>query len=149
MATAACFHCQPRMKKTLIILGLLITIVYFRHVPFALLSPSIDGVKCYSLFVSGGSSNGYAYFLYESPLLTIVTGNETVWRKCTKLNKNIDNIINNITDWPKNGPYYVANKATSNGYFAYIRIDKKVLYIRGFPDFGGAAPSDAEKNICN
>lgn len=137
------------MKKALIILSVLIVIVFFRHIPSALLSPSIDGVKCYSLFVKRGSSNGYAYFFYKFHLLTIVTGSEDAWRKCTKLDKNIKNITNSISGWPNHGPYYVVSGKTSNGYYAYIRADEKILFLRGFPDFGGAAPNEAEKNICD
>lgn len=67
---------------------------------------------------------------------------------CAKLDKNIWYYLNSVTTWRENGPYHVVNRATSNGYLAYIKANDKVIYVRGFPDFGGAGPSEAEKNIC-
>jgi hypothetical protein len=136
------------IKKIAAIVTSIILIIFFRHLPFALLNPSVDGVKCYSLFVTGGSSNGYEYFLYRIPFLTLTTGDEKEWRLCTKLNKNIDGIIKSISNWTPNGPYYIVNKTYENGYSAYIKTDIGILFIRGFPDFGGVAPSEAEKKIC-
>jgi hypothetical protein len=136
------------IKKIAIIVICVIVIIFFRHVPFALLSPSINGVKCYSLYVTGGSSNGFEYFLYRIPFLTLISGDDKEWRLCTKLNKNINDSIRNIPNWSPKAPYYIANKIYENGYYAYIKTDKGILFIRGFPDFGGVAPSEAEKKIC-
>nr|NJM04540.1 hypothetical protein [Desulfobacula sp.] len=136
------------MKKIIVIVSIIIIAIFFRNVPFALLSPSINGVKCYSFCVTGGSSNGFEYFLYKSPFLTLITGDEKKWRLCTKLNKNINDILESISSWTPKAPYYIVNQIYDNGYSAYIKTDRGILFIRGFPDFGGVAPSEAEKTIC-
>lgn len=136
------------MKKVLVILSLLIAVVYFRHVPLALLLPKIDGVKYYSLFVSEGSTNGGRYYLYEYPYLTFTNEKDDKWRVCSTLHKSVLGYIQHFTEWPEIGPYYVVSKSTSNTYFAYIKVDNKIIYVEGFPDFGGAGPTEEEKNIC-
>ncbi len=136
------------MKKSLIILSLFAVIIYFWRVPAALLLPKINGVKYYSLFVSGGSYNGGGYYLYEYPYLTFTNEKDDNWRVCNTLDEGILSYIKSFTPWPETGPYYVVSKSTKNTYFAYIKANNKVVYVEGFPDFGGAGPTEEEKKIC-
>ena len=136
------------MKKTVVVLLLVLGLIYFRHVPLALLSQRINGVKYYSLFVSGGETNGYAYYLYEYPYLTYSNSEEARWRVCSRLHKYVLSYIQSVTTWPETGPYYVANASTQNGFTAYIKANDKVIFVKSFPDYGGAGPTEEEKKIC-
>jgi len=136
------------VKKALLVLSLLIAVIYFRHVPLALLLPKIDGVKYYSLFVSGGTYNGSGYYLYEYPYFTFTNEEDDKWRVCSTLHKRVLGYIQHFTEWPDTGPYYVVSRSTKNTYSAYIKVNNEIIYVVGFPDFGGAGPTEEEKAIC-
>ena len=131
------------MKKAIVVLLLFTMIIYFWRVP------KIVVVKYYSLFVQGGSTNGGAYYLFEYPYFTFTNEKDDKWRVCNTLHKSILDYIQHFTKWPETGPYYVVSSSTKSTYSAYIKANDKVVYVEGFPDFGGAGPTDEEKNICD
>lgn len=143
-------HSLMVIKRILVIALLLFGIIYFRYGLYALFSVEVAGIRYISLFVSGNIiNNGSSLILYERPYFKILDSNKAVWRVCEKLNENIlGNIKSNNSDWSETGPYEVVSESYPNGYDAYIKTKNRLLYISGFPDFGGASPSEEEKNIC-
>ena len=142
-------HSLMVFKKTLVIASLLFGIIYFRYALYALFSVEVAGIRYFSLFVSGDViNNGWSQILYERPYFKILDNDKAVWRICQKLNKNVLGGIKSSSDWSEIGPYEVVSESYSNGYVAYIKTKNRLLFINGFPDFGGASPSEEEKNIC-
>lgn len=125
---------------------------YFcRYAIYALMSDTaVNGEKYYSLFVSGDSTNGYIHFIFKRPYYRFTNKEILEWKICHKLNKNLDSYLrNNMQDWGvTSGSVSIISESYPSGYKVYIRTNDKLIFVRGFPDFGGDPPNEKEKKIC-
>ncbi len=136
------------MKKYLVIPLLFLGAVYFSYRVYELISTEVSGFRYFSLFISGDSTNGLLYYLYDPPYFRVTGSGESKWKACEKIHENIFNYISSTSSWSEAGPYDVIAESQATGYAAYIKTKNTLLYVRGFPDYGGASPSEEEKSVC-
>lgn len=105
----------------------------------------------YDIFsIESIGSNGYWGFVIDLNHVNKEKLNNVKWVHCKKLNSNIEGFLGNyISNWDqeKSSLHYISEKDV-HGYRVYIKTLSRVIFLKGFSDFGGGTPSEEEKNIC-
>jgi len=141
-----------KMTRILIPIILLLTLVYISR--FSILSLVLDtevkGWKYIGLDVDRGSTNGLEYYVFNGYYTELKSGDKSDWKPCSKLDKFLESYIRSfIKIEDSQEAYSYISESNPYGYSVYIRINGRVVFVRGFADFGGAFPSDDEKAICS
>lgn len=122
--------------------------LYVAYRAHELYSTDVSRVRYISPYTLSGSTNGFLYHIYIPPYFRVTDNSEVEWKICNKLHDNILGYMRNNSSWLETGPYSVISEKQENGYSAYIKTGNTLIFIRGFPDFGGRAPSEDEKSVC-
>lgn len=102
--------------------------------------------KYIGLFVDGHWSNGYSHLVFNEPYFRF--GNKELSR-CRHLDDRITGYLAiHIEGWKGRSNFAYISETKNSGYRAYIQSEEIVVYLAGFPDFGGTPPDDAEKRVC-
>jgi hypothetical protein len=111
----------------------------------------VQGQDFYDIFaIKSINTNGYWAFVIDLSSVKKGKLDNVKWASCKKLNRNVESFLSNyIFDWNKeNSPLYYINEKETYSYKAYIKTPSRIIFLRGFSDFGGATPTEEEKNIC-
>lgn len=146
--TALTVRSRLRIKVAAIVVAIMITLFFFRHAIQAFSSSDtlVDGVRIYSPFVSGGGGNGYAFYILHNPYLATAS---PPWKPCASLYPSIRGYLKEASDMGATSSIEYFSQSSGSGYSAYLKLPSVIIFVRGFPDFGGQPPSDAEKKVCS
>lgn len=138
------------VRRLLFVVGALIAAFYFRYsVLSVFLDTEVAGRKYIGLFVDGGQTNGFSYLVFNYPYLQLEEDGAASWNGCGRLSHSLEGYLRNfVKGWKTNANYMFVSESNPHGYKAYIRVDERVVFVRGFPDFGGSPPDEQEKKIC-
>ena len=138
------------VRRILYILAALSTAFYFRYSVLSLaLDTEVSGRKYTGLFVGGGETNGFEYLVFDYPYFQFTKDNAINWKECSRLSKSLEGYLGSfVKDWKTNTSYKFVSEIEPNGYKAYIQLNDRVIFVRGFPDLGGVPPNEQEKRIC-
>lgn len=134
-------------NKYLYICAGLILVFFFRYSLIAIVSDTnVSGSKYIGLFVNGSQTNGYSHLVINEPYFRF--GDKELSR-CSHLDDRINGYLaNHIEGWNRRTNFEFISEINSSGYRVYIKSEGIVVFLRGFSDFGGVPPSEAEKSIC-
>jgi len=127
----------------------IIMLIIFKYTIYSFfIDTSVQNHKYYSLFVSDiNLTNGYESVVFEQPYFKFSKKNNQVnWEDCNKINKILGSYLKNWHQVKK--PYKFVSEVYPSGYKAYIKTLDTIIFVRGFPDFGGVPPTEEEKKIC-
>jgi hypothetical protein len=105
----------------------------------------------YDIFsIESISANGYWAFITDLNHVNEKKLNNVNWVSCKKLNSNIDGFLrNHISNWDQEKSFlHFISEKDIYGYKVYIKTPSRIIFLKGFSDFGGSTPSEEEKNIC-
>lgn len=125
----------------------LVFLIFFRWTVFAIVADTdVSDSKYVGLFVNGHWSNGYSHLVISEPYFRF--GNIEL-SSCSHLDERINGYLaNHIEGWKGRTNFKYIFEIKNSGYRAYITSEEIVVYLAGFPDFGGATPDEAERRIC-
>lgn len=139
------------IRRCFYVVGILAVAFYFRYpISSVFIDTNIGGYKYIGLVVHGGQTNGFSYLLFDYPYFELAEENAKPWKECKRLNESLQSYLRNFVEgWkPSTVGYLFVSESSSQGYRAYIRFNDRVIFVRGFPDFGGSPPNEQEKKIC-
>ena len=145
---------MDKRRLTWLSIFVLVGAVYaFNTAPVsALYGTSVKGQMYYSLnvkWLSPWYSNGYEVYVYKEPIYHL-QGDTTEWKKCDRLSSHLESQFIEVGNHEVffNGPFEYLVEKHPWGYKAYIKSKDYLVYVRGYPDFGGVPPSNEKKAIC-
>lgn len=140
-----------RLLWLAIALGLAIIIFYFRYTLWAaFMNTEVGGRNFIGFAVEGNQTNGFAYIRYGRWHMQLEREGAVEWKQCRRLNRSLDGYLRNyVGDRIMHGSYMFISERDEHGYKAYIRSNDDVIFVWGFPDFGGTPPGEDEMRICD
>ena len=137
------------MRKAVTILVALIAVAALLRQPLfsAILDPPVQGLKFYSFFVRSDWTNGFAYAVLKRPFAFARSG-RWPWKPCQGLRKEFQTLMG-LGPNDLKPPLMILTESHSEGYTAFVRSSDSVIFLWGYPDFGGKAPTLEETHICH
>lgn len=123
---------------------------FFRMPIYALYSANVYGYKYFSSNVDGQIGfNAFEVLIFKQPYFNITGNKKLNWNYCNEFDEHIKKDLIRYNQYVKEAlPYRFIVEKTENSYKAFIDNGIAIIYISGFPDWGGGAPSLAEINVC-
>ncbi len=141
---------NKNLRRAFYVVVTLLVIFYFRHSLLSIFSDTeVGGRKYIGLLVDGSKTNGFEYLEFNNLYFQIEKDNAKNWEKCSRLNKSLEGYFRELIKVQNTSTHYkYVSDVEPSGYKAYISFNNRIIFVRGFPDFGGAPPSEEEKKIC-